>query len=330
MSLRLTRAVRACLTISVAALLVPAVRAASFDCGAASSPIEHAICDDPQLSALDSELAVAYRNAVKGQGGSADRLRAEQRAWLKSRALGGKADLSALKEAYRARIDELKTIPAFPSPEAPVEGPAFRLTRAAKRHDFVLRMLEACDEPSCEGPAQLLVYGKGQTKPLQTINLSNVVVSRQTDGGAPIAKAARGYDDEGVMNVGDFDFDGYEDFAVQTTDHEGSYGGPSYEVYLFEPKTGRFAYNDAMTGLALESLGFFDVDAAHKRIRTFAKGGCCYHVLTTYEIQHDVPIAVARHTEDALNAVDGKMQIIDEQLVNGKWRKKIRYEPLPD
>lgn len=329
MSLCLTRAVRACLTISVAASLVPAVRAASFDCGAASSPVEHAICDDPQLSALDSELAVAYRNAMNGQGGGGDRLRAEQRAWIKSRALDGKVDRSALKDAYRARIDELKAFPAFPSPEAPVEGPTFRLTRAAKQHDFALRMLEACDESSCEGPGQLLVYGKGQTKPLQTINLPNVVVSRQSDGGAPIVNAARLYDDEGVLNVGDFNFDGYEDFGIQTG-HEGSYGGPSYEVYLFEPKPGRFVYNDAITELAIESLGFFDVDAVHKRIHTFAKSGCCYHVATTYEVQRDVPVAVARHTEDALNAVDGKMQVIDEQLVNGKWRKKIRYEPLPD
>ena len=328
-SSRLTRAVRACLMFSVAASLPAGVWAASFDCNAARSPIEHAICDDPQLSELDSELAAAYRSAMKGQGEAGDQLRAAQRAWLKSRAAGGKVDTAALKSAYRARIDELKAMPAFPSADAPVDGPTFRITKAAKQYDFVLRMLRACDDASaCEGPGQLLIYGKGQGKPMQTINLPNVFVALQESGGGPLVNSARRYDYQGVLNVGDFNFDGHEDFGIQTG-NEGSYGGPSYDVYLFDPKTGGFVFNDAMTGLILETLGFFEVDAAHQRIRAFAKSGCCYHEETTYRVEHDMPVAVARHIEDALSTGGEKMEVTDEVLVNGKWRRKVHYEPMP-
>lgn len=329
MLVRLTRAVRACLMVSVAVSLPARACAASFDCNTARTPIEHAICADPQLSALDSELALAYQNAMKGQGDAGDQLRAAQRAWLKSRVAAGKVDTAALKNAYRARIDELKAMPAFPGTDAPVEGPTFRITKAAKQHDFVLRMLKACDDSTaCEGPGQLLVYEKGQRKPMQTINFPNVFVTLQEGGGAPLVNSAQRYDYQGVLNVGDFNFDGHEDFGIQTG-NEGSYGGPSYDVYLFDAKTGRFVFNDAMTGLILETLGFFEVDPVHQRIRTFAKSGCCYHEETTYRVEHDVPVAVARHIEDAMSSGGERMEVTDEVLVNGKWRRRVHYEPMP-
>ncbi len=69
-----TSVIRVALVISVATPLYTVAYSASFDCGAARSPVEHAICDDADLSALDSELADAYRAAMKGQGDSAVQL----------------------------------------------------------------------------------------------------------------------------------------------------------------------------------------------------------------------------------------------------------------
>ncbi|WP_322092497.1 lysozyme inhibitor LprI family protein [Paraburkholderia bannensis] len=323
--------VRVLLTLSGLAALPAVAYPASFDCGAARSPIEHAICDDGELSALDSQLADAYRNALKGQGDAADQLKMAQRQWLKSRVTDGKIDPNSLKEVYRARITELKGMPVFPSPDASVEGPTFRLVKAAKQHDFVLRMLDACsaeqsnDDTTCEGPAQLLIYGKRQSKLLQTINLPNVIATLPKGGGSPLVNSARLYDDQGVLNVGDFNFDGEEDFGIQTG-NEGSYGGPSYDVYLFDPKSGRFVYNDPMTGLIQQTLGFFDVDEKHKLLHTYAKSGCCYHESTSYRVDHNVPVAVERHIEDAVITGGDKMKVTDEKLINGKWRSKVHYE----
>jgi uncharacterized protein len=330
-----SRVARAALALSLIAFVPTLAFPASFDCAAAHSKIEHAICDDPQLSALDSELANAYRTASARQGDDADQLKNAQREWLKYRAYQGKIDTEALRNAYRERIGELKAIPTFPAPGTPVEGPTYRLTKIAKQHDFVLRLLEACEAPddesdsTCEGPAQLLIYGKGNARLQQTINLTNVYLTLPKGARGPLVNSARMYDYQGVINVGDFNFDGNEDFGIQTG-NEGSYGGPSYAIFLFSPEKGRFEYNDALSGLIAETLGFFDVDTRHQLIRTSGKSGCCYHENTAYRIDHDVPVPVERHIEDALNSDNGKMKITDEKLVNGKWQSKVHYVPFPN
>ncbi|MCP4381950.1 MAG: hypothetical protein GY798_11155, partial [Hyphomicrobiales bacterium] len=49
------------------ALLLPgAVQAASFDCTKATTPTEHAICDNPQLSSLDEQTAGLYYTLISG------------------------------------------------------------------------------------------------------------------------------------------------------------------------------------------------------------------------------------------------------------------------
>jgi uncharacterized protein len=58
----------------------------SFDCTLASTVVEHAICNDPQLSALDGRLSTAYvaaRAALSGP--QRTELRDAQRAWLAER-----------------------------------------------------------------------------------------------------------------------------------------------------------------------------------------------------------------------------------------------------
>ena len=58
----------------------------SFDCRKATTAVEHAICNDPQLAALDGELDAAYQEARAGLDPDARiALRDEQRAWLKVR-----------------------------------------------------------------------------------------------------------------------------------------------------------------------------------------------------------------------------------------------------
>ncbi|WP_415869231.1 XAC2610-related protein [Burkholderia ubonensis] len=118
-------------------------------------------------------------------------------------------------------------------------------------------------------------------------------------------------------------FDGHDDFGVQTG-HEGSYGGPSYDVYVFDPNGGKFILNDAMSELTRSSLGFFDVDTKNKRLRTLGKSGCCYHETTVYRVERNRPVAVERHIEDGMRG-DGRMAITDERLINGKWQRKVRY-----
>lgn len=65
-----------------ASLSLPAA-AASFDCAKASTPFEHAICEDPGLSAADERLARSFATAIGGLSDAAlSAVRSDQRAWL--------------------------------------------------------------------------------------------------------------------------------------------------------------------------------------------------------------------------------------------------------
>ena len=53
------------LFVTISLLWALPVQAASFDCAKASTEIEHAICNNPELSRLDEEMAAAYRSIPK-------------------------------------------------------------------------------------------------------------------------------------------------------------------------------------------------------------------------------------------------------------------------
>lgn len=81
----------------------------SFDCGKASTPTEHAICSSPTLSELDTKMASLYRRGLEySTTAEADRLKGEQRAWLKNRAAECGGDAACLDDFSRKRISELK------------------------------------------------------------------------------------------------------------------------------------------------------------------------------------------------------------------------------
>jgi uncharacterized protein len=83
-------------------------QAASFDCARATRADEIAICRNPRLSELDSEMAglwYAWSRVPMLMGGNGARMDSA-RAFLARRAACGR-DTACLTAAYRARIEEL-------------------------------------------------------------------------------------------------------------------------------------------------------------------------------------------------------------------------------
>ena len=85
---------------------------------------------------------------------------------------------------------------------------------ASARYDFVLRFAappcqvpEQSDDMTCEGPGVVEVRRKGESSPLQVLALDNIFASFP-DGQLPWVNSARRYEYQGVINVGDFNFDG--------------------------------------------------------------------------------------------------------------------------
>jgi uncharacterized protein len=94
--------------IAAVAFASPAA-AASFDCSKAKAPDEIAICANPDISALDSEMGglwFAYSQIPFLMGMSGNR-QDEARQFLQTRSACG-ANVSCLKGAYTQRIATLK------------------------------------------------------------------------------------------------------------------------------------------------------------------------------------------------------------------------------
>jgi hypothetical protein len=232
----------------------------------------------------------------------------------------------------------LPPAPSPPRPTASVAPPddaaarptSFLVRTASTRYDFRIEMTAPCPADAgelgaCAGPAVLHVLAK-QGAELWSIALPAVSVA--IDGsGAPLVNVAPLYDTQGAIIVGDFDFDGREDFAVQV-DHQGPYGGPTFAVFLHDAGAERFVESVALGELTRETLGFFQVDPVKKRLITLAKSGCCFHVTEQLAVVAGKPRVVQRWTEDATGG-DGMVLLTEETLVGGRWRKSQRRVPAP-
>lgn len=97
-------------------MVAPAdAQVASFDCGAARTAVERAICSNPPLGTLDTQLADLYR-------GVRDTERESQRAWLRLRNECG-GDVGCLTRQYSERIAQLRALTGAAQP-APQPAPA--------------------------------------------------------------------------------------------------------------------------------------------------------------------------------------------------------------
>jgi uncharacterized protein YecT (DUF1311 family) len=91
--------------VALFAAITPASHATSFDCQKASPPVETAICGNSELSKLDSDLAVTWKNAL-ARSKNTSALKTAQRRWLTERNACG-ADTACLTDRYRERLAAL-------------------------------------------------------------------------------------------------------------------------------------------------------------------------------------------------------------------------------
>ena len=104
---------------------------------------------------------------------------------------------------------------------------------------------------------------------------------------------------------------------------QGSYGMPSYQVYLSSRTAGKFVYDKKFSALG-KHLGMFTVDKEKKLLRTFDKSGCCWHITEEFSVVNNAPKKVFEEVEDAAFAEATKIKTITKKLVNGKWQTKVK------
>ncbi|MCC6452760.1 MAG: hypothetical protein IT171_07690 [Acidobacteria bacterium] len=200
---------------------------------------------------------------------------------------------------------------------------SFDIKNASKYFNIKVEVA-TCDEHSCTGEAKVSFYKKNSPTPYQVIELADTYV--QLDDGKPLVNVTRLYDDQSVINVDDYNFDGMEDVAI-CNGTNGSYNGPSYDVYLSNRRQKKFVYSEAFTLLG-SHLGMFEVNKKAKTLETFDKSGCCWHITERYKVVRDKPVKIFEMVEDATTGIDDRVKITTKALVRGKWKTSVRYEKM--
>jgi hypothetical protein len=197
----------------------------------------------------------------------------------------------------------------------------FELKNASKYFDIKVEVA-ACEDGYCTGQAKFSFFKKGGTKAYQVIDLDNTQI-QLSESGQPLTNVTLLYDDQSVVNVGDYNFDGIEDVAI-CDGPNGSYGGPSYRVYLSSRSAGKFVYSKEFSALG-EHLGMFEIDVKRKRLTTLDKSGCCYHIAEEFVVVRNKPVKVRSVEEDLSGTDDGRTKITTKTLVGGKWKTTVKY-----
>lgn len=197
----------------------------------------------------------------------------------------------------------------------------FNIKKASKIYDVRLEVKE-CDENSCRGDARFSIFKKGQSKPFQVFTTPTEFMAEE----AKRTNTKLMYDYQSVVFFEDYNFDGLEDLSIRDGNN-GGYGGPSYQIYLFSPKTKKFVHNAALTNLNQGVyLGAMEIDKKKKVLRTFSKSGCCWHQTEEFVVAGNRPRKVYEWTQDASIADENKVKITTKRLVKGKWRITVKYE----
>lgn len=197
----------------------------------------------------------------------------------------------------------------------------YEFTDASKYFDIRVRV-DNCKADECSGPAVFSFYKKGRAKPYQVIDLPKTI---DLGWGTPSANNTNLYDEQSMINVDDFNFDGMDDLAI-CNGSNGSYGMPSYNIYLSDRAAGKFVYNKAFSDLG-HHLGMFTVDEKAKMLETFDKSGCCYHITERYKVINNRPVKVYVFEEDATRMSKkyaGKVVLTTKTLVGRRWKTSVK------
>ncbi|WP_415328319.1 XAC2610-related protein [Chryseobacterium sp. MMS23-Vi53] len=200
----------------------------------------------------------------------------------------------------------------------------FELKDASKNYDVKINV-ENCSKEECQGKASIELFDKKTSKKFQTLTSENLNFYLNEDQ-KPTANIIRLYDEQSPLIFDDFNFDGTEDIAIRNGNESG-YGGPSYDVYVFNITKKQFVLSEELTGLAHENLGMFNTDSARKRLITYSKSGCCWHITTEYSVLPQRGLFKVYELEE--DATGGeKVKVTKREFIDDKWITNTKEYPV--
>lgn len=198
----------------------------------------------------------------------------------------------------------------------------FEIKNASKIYDVRLEV-GSCESGHCAGRLKVELFKKSApTKPFQVIKLDATEFAFE-EGRLIGNKQMYGY--QSTIFFEDYNFDGVPDLSIRDGNNSG-YGGPSYRIYLFSPRAARFVFSQSFTDLSQnEYLGMFQVAMKTKRLRTYSKSGCCFHIMKEFIVVGNRPKKVFEVIEDATIPDEKRVMITTSKLVKGRWQTNIKY-----
>lgn len=211
-------------------------------------------------------------------------------------------------------------------PMVQINAATFQIQNGSKRYNAQL-IVANCEKDACSGHAKIQLSKKGNKQVFQAFESEDISFYLNKNQ-QPSVNIVQLYNEQSPLIFNDFNFDGQQDLAIRNG-NASSYGGPSYDVYVFNKTRQQFVLSRELTELVLENLGMFQTDSKRKRLITFAKSGCCFHVTTEYAVIPNKGIKLVHEvTEDAMGGEQVKITTKSYNLHTKKWRTISKKYPL--
>lgn len=211
-----------------------------------------------------------------------------------------------------------------------VNAATFKITDGSTRYDAVITVAQ-CEQDTCSGLGKISLYAKGSKQFVQQLDSDDLYFYLQGEqkSSVPSVNVIQLYNEQSPLIFDDFNFDGQQDLAIRNGNNS-NYGGPSYDVYVFNKTRNQFMLSDELTTLAVENLGMFQTDHQRKRLITFAKSGCCYHETTEYTVVPGKGLNMVEQLIEDATGEGEQVKVTQRTLINKHWRQTVKRYKVSD
>lgn len=197
-----------------------------------------------------------------------------------------------------------------------VKQRSFEINNISKEYTAEI-IMDSCDDQKCEGKGSIKLIEKKTRSVFQTFTSDDLIfdidsINVSTDRGSKY------YNEDSPLIFDDFNFDGTEDLAIRNG-HRSGYGGPSWDVYVYNSTRKQFVLSKELTELAVNYLGMFQTDHKRKRLITNGKSGWAWHITTEYEVVPKKGLLKVYELEEDGTKDDENMIVTLRKLINNKW-----------
>ncbi|OWY28814.1 XAC2610-related protein [Herbaspirillum robiniae] len=181
--------------------------------------------------------------------------------------------------------------------------------------------INQCDKYACKGSARVSLFSLETHEKIVEIESEDfsISVSRNSNSNEESFTAT----DDGDIVIGDFNFDGHDDVAIQNG-HNGSYGYASYDVYTYDAKRQVYSLNLELTRLTGgEYLGMFHVDKKRRRLLAYNKAAD--RAFSSFEFISDVRgVRKTCEKSEIWDMSDSLVKVTVKTLEHNKWLTRER------